>query len=640
MNFMEMPDFGKGINVLGISLGSDSGAALVSSRHGLLCATNEERYSRKKQTKEFPFKSISHVLSTTCIKRKDIHAIAISHYADICAYDLIKYNREYIEHIIASGLFTEANHGLADEIHEFWSKCESDEDYALYSLNSEYGKNLGVRLLKYMIGDVLGTTELPEIARIKHHVAHAFSAWGTSGFDMDELCLMFTMDGFGDGESMAFHELKASDNTFRTVESAPLVSSLGLLYQFTTGAVGYKMHEQEGKLTGLAARGTSLYTDEFLNIIDSIQLEEGYNGLVKKHSIINFDLFEKYRDMVFSFVGGILNKRGNTVEVIADIAASLQQVVETCTLHFISHFMKQCAKPTNVCLAGGLFANVVINQKVAKLPNVKKLWICPHMGDGGTSVGAAFAHLYTTTNIHCNKLNTIYMGYHPLHDEIKWAYSQLLPTSNMVKCDNKPRLIAEYVKSGYIVANYAGGMEWGPRALCNRSIHFNCADKDVSLWLNRQLGRTETMPFAPVICDVDAKYMFLDYNDVTKEAAKYMTINFTATDVFKELCPGAVHVDGTVRAQVVSREDHPVIHDALIQYKRLTGMPAFINTSFNAHGEPIIRTPEEAVTRFLESNIHVLFLGDYVLLNPNIKSLPIFKSETGENKDNPGNDLN
>jgi len=638
MSLHVIPVTSSGINVLGISLGSDSGAAIVSNIHGLLCATNEERYNRTKQTKEFPFHSINHVLSTTNLSLKNLHAIALSHYADICAYDLIRYNKIRIAKMMEA-MSSDEDKLFFEQVGEFWTKCESDKDYYTYHLKSNYGSKLSSDLLKHLIGHALGTYDLPEIIRVDHHVAHAFSAWGTSNYPLDEQCLIFTMDGFGDGRSVAFHEMEPGENKFRTVETMPLACSLGLLYQFTTGAVGYKMHEQEGKLTGLAARGKPVYIQDFVSIMDYVRGLESNHTTLKTSPIIDFDIFEKYEAKVFQVVKRILADRGHDVETIADIACSLQTVVENLAVDFIRFFMEQCEKPTNVCLAGGLFANVIINQKIAKLPNVKKLWICPHMGDGGTSVGAAFAQLFDTTYIRNNELKSIYMGYNPYHDEIQWSYHRL--TNCMLsKCDDKASVLAKAINDGYIVANYNGPMEWGPRALCNRSIHFNCTDKDVSLWLNKQLGRTETMPFAPVICDVDAKDMFLDYNDVTKEAAKYMTINFTASDLFKELCPGAVHIDGTVRAQVVSRDDHPFIYTALIRYKKLTGKPAFINTSFNAHGEPIIRTPEEAVTRFIESNIHILFLGDYILSHPNIQTLPRFKSITGENKDNPGDNLN
>lgn len=641
MSLHVIPDCSAGVNVLGISLGSDSGAALVSNIHGLLCATNEERYNRKKQTKEFPFNSIYHVLQSTRISLKDVHAIAISHYADICAFDLIRYNVDRIAGMagVAENNANESDIMFFNDMYKFWAKCQKDNDYYTYHLKSEYGIKLGAELLRRLIANAVGCIELPEIIRVDHHVAHAFSAWGTSNYPLDEQCLIFTMDGFGDGRSVAFHDMEPGKRQFKTVETMPLSSSLGLLYQFTTGAVGYKMHEQEGKLTGLAARGKPVYIQDFVGIMDYVRNLDSSQSILKTSPIIDFDIFEKYQAKVFHVVGLILAERGNNVETIADIACSLQTVVENLAVDFIRFFMEQCTTPMNICLAGGLFANVIINQKIAKLPNVKKLWICPHMGDGGTSVGAAFAQLYDTTYVRNNGFKSIYMGYSPYHDEIQWAYHQLT-NCLLSKCDRKAEVMAKAISDGYIVASYDGPMEWGPRALCNRSIHFNCTDKNVSLWLNKQLGRTETMPFAPVIRDVDAPDMFLDYNEITKEAAKYMTINFTASDLFKELCPGAVHIDGTVRAQVVSQEDHPFIYDALTQYKDMTGIPAFINTSFNAHGEPIIRTPEEAVTRFLASNIHILFLGYYVLSHPNIQTLPRFKSITGENKDNPVDNLN
>ena len=174
------------------------------------------------------------------------------------------------------------------------------------------------------------------------------------------------------------------------------------------------------------------------------------------------------------------------------------------------------------------------------------------------------------------------------------------------------REVAEHVAAGRIVARFTGRMEYGPRALCNRSILYRCDDPGVNTWLNARLKRTEFMPFAPVLLREDAPRFLKDYRPAASIAASYMTITYDVTDLCKQQAPAIVHVDGTARPQIVDRDANPSMFGILTEYKKLRGFSVMVNTSFNMHEEPIIRTPEEAVESVKQAELDVLAIGDYI----------------------------
>jgi carbamoyltransferase len=168
------------------------------------------------------------------------------------------------------------------------------------------------------------------------------------------------------------------------------------------------------------------------------------------------------------------------------------------------------------------------------------------------------------------------------------------------------------VAEGKIVARFTGRMEYGPRALCNRSILYRCDDPAVNTWLNTRLKRTEFMPFAPVMLREDAPRLLKGYTADRSIAASYMTITYDVTDLCKEKAPAIVHVDGTARPQIVDRDVNPSMFDILTEYKKQRGFSIMVNTSFNMHEEPIIRTPDEAVESVKQAELDVLAIGDYI----------------------------
>jgi carbamoyltransferase len=178
--------------------------------------------------------------------------------------------------------------------------------------------------------------------------------------------------------------------------------------------------------------------------------------------------------------------------------------------------------------------------------------------------------------------------------------------------------IARLLADGRVVARFNGRMEFGPRALGNRSILYHCSDPTVNDWLNKRLERTEFMPFAPATIEDEAESSFVGLSGA-EHAAEFMTIIFDCSDEFRASCPAAVHVDGTARPQIVRQATNPSFHRVLEEYRKLTGVGTVVNTSFNMHEEPIVCSPEDAVRAFLLGHLDYLAIGHYVVENPHLE---------------------
>jgi len=610
----------KEIIVLGFSLGHDTGAAIVSSTKGILAAVNEERLNREKQTKVFPIKSIQECLRLAQLDMKDIDCIGYSNYETDDVFNITKNNRIQC---------------VSDSVKHFINKNTNDNNFASLARQSVNTEKLACKVIRdyfiLMFGNYL---EHIPIGRIEHHLAHGLPAYIHSNFSDNETNIVITSDGFGDDRSMVVLEL-GNNNKYRLIDTYGLQSSLGLMYQFVTGGVGYTMNLHEGKITGLAARGSSKETSQFFfyllaNIDDVVQQFDTFEN--RHNPIKDFKYYEALKHFIFEYCKTYISTSSSR-NPIADLAAGIQYVVECMMIERVVNAIDDidCEK-CNIILSGGLFANVELNRKLNNLRKVDKTFVFPNMGDGGLALGAAYSIL-ADYEIKKYELEHIFFGYSINQKCVELLLNTELNYANLKASllINRGQMISGLVRDGYIVANVVGKMEYGPRALCHRSIHFNCDDKHANTWLNQQLGRTETMPFAPVLLEEDAAKCFEDYNESNEYAGRFMTINYTATDYFKEKCPSAVHIDGTVRAQIVNyHEENKDIIAALKMYKQMTNKPAFINTSYNRHGEPIVMTEKEAIDRFLESNIHYLIIDNIMIEHPNIDQLPVFKTTKGE----------
>jgi carbamoyltransferase len=271
----------------------------------------------------------------------------------------------------------------------------------------------------------------------------------------------------------------------------------------------------------------------------------------------------------------------------------------------------------DVVLAGGVAANVKLNQRIAALDGVGRVFVYPNMGDGGTDVGAVLALLSTRGEVESSEWETCYLG--PGFSDERMAQAIRAAGLHPTRSENVARDVARLLVEGNVVARFAGAMEYGPRALGNRSILYAATDSDVNEWLNRRLGRTEFMPFAPVTLLEHCRDRYVDVDKVLAPA-RFMTITCECTELMKRESPAAVHVDGTARPQILRREDNPGFHAIVEEYHGLTGIPTLINTSFNMHEEPIVCTPEDAVRGFLDGKLDYLSMGPFLVAAESVRA--------------------
>ena len=301
---------------------------------------------------------------------------------------------------------------------------------------------------------------------------------------------------------------------------------------------------------------------------------------------------------------------------IADLAATVQLILEEVGTAFIQYWLRQTGL-RQIAVAGGVFANVKFNQRVHELEEVDAFFVHPGMDDGGLSVGCALAALAEEPGRDPgylrDRLDNVYFGPEYGNDQIAKAISAADDEAQRVPDIHET--IADLLAQGHVVARFTGRMEYGPRALGNRTILYQTTDPSVNDWLNENLARTEFMPFAPATLMEHAHRCYHNLAGA-EDPARFMTITFNCSAIMKEQSPGVVHVDGTARPQLVDDHTSPDFYRILQAYHRRTGIPSVINTSFNLHGEPIVCTPEDALRSFQEGNLDYLAIGDWLVAHP------------------------
>lgn len=564
---------------LGISLGFNSSACVMSNKRGVVAAISQERMNGQKNTKELPFDAIAKCIEIAGVKK--IEQVAISHYETI--------TNDYFEKYQAS---EESPYRLG--IVRDWKEC-------ILNILDKIGVKIFCRQIKV----------------VNHHLAHAYSTFAF--YPSSTNCVTITSDGFGQGLSGSI------TTTMNGVVSAiSLKNSIALVYQFVTGALGFKMHQHEGKITGLAAYGKPIYLDKFEALYnltdegngldfkdDEYSLDAFETEQVVNSAIVDFDMFLKLKKAVFGLVKSLTDDGAKR----EDIAASVQEFSEKYTLKWIERYCKS-DKKVPAYIAGGLFANVKINQRIKDSGIFSEVYVCPPMGDEGTCVGAALSLIVDTfkvalpqscgTKVGLDSHATVEMIKQHLHENnLEEAYN--VTVSSEIVGD-----IAERLANNKIVCIMRDSMEFGPRALCHRSILYNADSRETNDWLNKKLSRTEFMPFAPVCREEVADDLFINL-DGGRDSAKYMTMTFDCTEEFAENYKAACHIDNTARPQIIHCEDDSFMWNVLLDYEYLTGKKALINTSFNLHNWPIIESEKVGLESWITSDTDCLVIGNVIV---------------------------
>ena len=576
------------MKVLGIEAETDSGAAIVENGH-ILAAVNEERLSRMKLVKGFPRASINEVLPLANLAAADLDAVLVASTNNLLVDQLEPFD----------GWFQRSSKGFGSQIkrsaaglsryRKFFPPLEYGY-YALLTPSFRKRRQLIVEILRQEFGVIA------PIKFVDHHFAHITSAYFTSGF---EESLVVSLDGGGDGKSARVCAVRRG--RFEELHEVSAFNSLGNYYAYVTHICGFKAMKHEGKITGLAAHGQPIYLPLLRELIDG-QGGSFYNrgGLVFDAAVV---------ELRRRLPGGWTRE---------DLAASIQTHFEELVPEFIAYWAKRTGL-RNVAVAGGVFANVRVNEEVLHRPEIDRMFIHPGMADGGLAVGAALAAaapgiLEETMRRSPEPIEHVYLGPDLTVSEIESALEEAGLTPERISAPIEQeigRLLAE----GHIVARAEGRMEYGPRALGNRSILYQPTDASANDWLNDNLKRTEFMPFAPSTL-YDQRDRCYQNSEGAEHTAQYMTITFQSTPWMRERMGGVVHVDGTARPHLVRKEVNPSYYRIIEAYESYTGLPTILNTSFNMHEEPIVCTARDAVRSFLSGKLDYLALGPYLIRNP------------------------
>ena len=588
--------------VIGVSLGNNTSAAVIDPVKGVELAISEERLNGEKNTKDFPINALRKCVDRLHLEDGDPVFIGISSYEVI--------NDRAMRYIRSESVdgnddidYLRASH---DDFYSFL------ENYIRVECNISQDSSV-------------------LIERADHHTSHMLPAVLMSGFLLDgTTTIAVTYDGFGDGicgtiTNMTTNEVLAKET---------IGTSLGLVYQYVTGALGFREHQHEGKITGLAAFGEPEFIGLFKNIID---YDEEKQCFVPKyfdkdrkrlfepefnHNIHGFDDMLKLKNEVYFNVNFAQKVLGASKE---NIAASVQLYTEELITKWINgKLAANNIDDCNITLSGGLFANVKVNYAIKIDTGASKLFVLPPMGDEGTAIGAAL-------NMFINKfgrqkLNVLAFSEDKLYqgtikperqklsiDNEKYKIFNLMDTDDRIITNYIPELLA----NKRIVCISRGYSEFGPRALGNHSILFDAGNKETNDTLNAKLGRNEFMPFAPITLNHFKDDLFFGIKGLEK-TLKYMTVSVPVKQEFMDNYKAAYHVDGTARPQILHEEDNYILYNIIKNYTSLSYKKVLINTSFNLHNSPIIFDDKVAYESFEEADLDALLLNDKLIVKRDV----------------------
>jgi len=506
------------MRILGIHDGHDAGAVLIDGK--AVKAVSEERFTRVKLQRGFPLRSVEYLL----------------------------HGNAEVDYVAIAGLFRRKRRLENLDMH-----------------------------LSHLIGEDWRRRAI----FVEHHVAHAASAYLTSGYGE---AVVLSLDAAGDGLSSSLFVARGPEMV--RVGSSTYIDSVGDFYASVTELLGFTPMKDEGKVMSLAAYGRPLYDL-------SAAMEVMYPSFRNRLGTVGREATEVLsRLLSFSAEPQDVEamKRGEVLRRYADIAASAQRHLERMLEEYGLRLRNEYGLP--LAYAGGVAQNVRAN--FVLLRTLGSLWVHPHMGDGGLAMGAA---LYLKASF--DALDGKWRPWRMPH-----VYLGPDPGDIQRGEEADPGMVAELLAEGEIVAVCRGPMEYGPRALGNRSILADPRAPDVVGRLNAMLDRDAFQPFAPSVLEGYGPSCFLDYAE-----NRFMTVSFPAGEEFAEAAPAVVHVDGTSRPQEVGVEN-PFFREVIRRFHRETGVPAVLNTSLNIHGEPIALSSRDALITARRAGIRHLVLND------------------------------
>lgn len=445
----------------------------------------------------------------------------------------------------------------------------------------------------------------PSIKRYHHHDCHTAGTYFSSGF---QEALVFSMDNSGDGVSIQVSLGKG--NSLTTLKRFDRPTSFGLYYSLITQYCGFLKDSDEYKLMGLAAYGNP-HAYDFSWLLNSnegnITINTDYIQIVPPMApSLHRDEMNFNPAFVSKMAFGRRLPHSPMTQFYKDVAASAQHHMENLMVDFVQHYINKTGIK-KVCLSGGVALNCLMNQKLMNAPEIEELFIQPASSDAGISVGAAWLATLETNGQPIAPENA-FLGNCFDNESIlavlencQVAYTYL---------DDVAEMAAALLVEGKVIGWFQGRMEFGPRALGNRSILANPLCNDIQSLVNKKVKfRDAFRPFGASVLEEDVHTYFLG----AANRSPYMTVTYDVKNEYQEKLKGVTHVDGTCRIQSVSKVQSPLFHQILYLLKQKTGYGVCLNTSFNLNDEPIVATPQQALSSFFGCGLDALFMGNYLI---------------------------
>ena len=578
------------MKIIGINaFHADSSACIIIDGQ-LITAVEEERFNRIKHWAGFPIKSIKHCLNETKLKISDIDQISINIDPRANIFEkftfLIKYRP------------------------------------SLNLILNRFKKKKKYESLKKIINNEFKEDKFKGVINnIEHHYAHLSSAFHVSPF---KEATVLSVDGFGDFASTAWGY--ANNTDIKIEDKIFFPHSLGIFYQALTQFLGFKNYGDEYKIMGLAPYGKPKYVEKLRDILliknkGKFQLNLDYFKFHKENFNYRWEngkveIEDLYSDKILDLLGPERKKEEPLNDFHKDIAHSAQKIYEEVFLNILNNLYDKYQNE-NLCIAGGCGMNSVANGKIKNNTNFRNIYVQAAAGDAGGAIGAAYATYYKNKKMQRNfQMKHAYWGTSFDENEIFNCIKRNETKIKHQKCNfekifndnNLSKIIAKDLNDGKVVGWFQGKMEWGPRALGNRSILGDPRRADMKDILNLKIKRRESFrPFAPSILREHVSKWF----EIDDEVPFMMKVYQIKKNRRSEI-PSVTHVDGSGRLQTVYKETNEKYYDLINEFYKLTNIPILLNTSFNEN-EPIVSKPEEALDCFLRTKMDILVMGNYII---------------------------
>ena len=569
--------------ILGVNaFHADSSACII--RNGeILFAIEEERINRIKHWSGFPTKSIEACLNFADISMDEIEFITFNTDP--------KFN-------LKKKIFYVLKNFFVTEIFKYLKKKNKN--------------NLFVNLKKNF--DLEKVEK--KIIFVEHHISHISSAYFPSNYDKSDIV---SIDGFGDFTSCALGSAEGNDLNISTRVNFP--HSLGLFYQAMTQHLGFRNYGDEYKVMGLSAYGKPKYFEKLKNIINIKKntFELNLNYFSHHYNFSNFVstdgniMFPKiFNQKIHEIIGSDRLKDQKLNEHHADLAASVQKIYEYILFNTLNTWQK-ISKKENLCFAGGCAMNSKANGSILENTNYKNIYIPPSPGDAGGSVGSALYQFSRINKLYENKnYYSVYLG-----PQFKKEHTKKIIDENLLNYDCKVlelneneivELCSKKISEGNVVGWFQARMEWGPRALGNRSILADPRQKNMKDILNLKTKKRESFrPFAPSILEEEVEGWFEQHHQ-----SYFMQNVYKFKEEKIKYVPAVVHLDFTGRLQTVNKKLNPLYYDLIKNFQKITQVPIILNTSFNEN-EPIVCNPLEAIECFKRTKIDILVIDNFYI---------------------------